>query len=156
MSTKEELILDLDGEIDAVGKVTKTRHTNANEFMVNEFYSTPVTDNEATTSIIEVTAPSADYNVEFNKVGNKVFVNGTVKVFGSTTLPASSIYATFTSAEFKPKDNKIYYINGIQQGTGVAIVMAFHGGTTTGVIRTGRPMSPATDYTINGWYLTND
>jgi len=154
MATKSAFTTVVNAWIAITVTITKVR-SSLLEF-TNELWKASVNDTEATTNVITMTYASADYNLDFNKVGNKVYVNGTVKVFGTSTLPTLSTYATFTNAEFKPKDNKIYYINGIQQGTSTSIVMAFYGGTTTGTIKNGRPLAPTTDYSINGWYLTND
>jgi len=154
MATKSAFITTVNGFLTAV--ITYLTHRSSMLEVINELWKASLNDTEATTNVITMTYASADYNLDFNKVGNKVYVNGTVKVFGTSTLPTLSTYATFTNSEFKPKDNKIYYINGIQSGTSTAIVMAFYGGTTTGTIKNGRPMATATDYTINGWYLTND
>jgi hypothetical protein len=154
MANKATFTSTVNAFISIVVTIVKVR--NALLEYTNELWKSSVNDTDATTNVITKTYASADYNLDFNKVGNKVYVNGIIKVFGSSTLPTLSTYATFTTAEFKPKDNKIFYINGSQLGTSTCIVMQFIGGTTTGTIKNGRPMLIATDYTINGFYETND
>lgn len=121
----------------------------------NEFFKETINDTQATTNVLTKTYTNANYNLNLKKVGNTVFVTGLIKVVGGSTFNTGGILATFTDAEYKPKDTVIFYINGNELGTGNAITFFFRG-DTPGTITNGRPMSNNTQYSINGFYTTND
>jgi hypothetical protein len=116
MSTKAELIADLDGEINAVGKVTKTRHTDANEFMVDEFYpDTFITDTSVLEVYTEVLNSSVSYTVNLLKTGKNVRAWGE---YQNTTQQAIS----FGTVIYVQKTNQFEGENGGIRQMGIECV----------------------------------
>lgn len=121
----------------------------------DELWATTINDQSNSTNVITKTYTNATYNLNFKKAGNTVYVTGLLKVTGGVTFNTGGILATFTNTEFKPKDSNIFYVNGNELGTGNSIVFFFRG-DTPGTITNGRPMTNNTQYSINGFYTTND
>lgn len=152
MATKSSFITTVNGFITAV--ITQLKLRNGLLEFTNELWKVSLNDNQGTTNVITKTFASATYNLDFNKVGNKVYVNGQVNVFGVTTFPTSAVYATFTNSEFAPKTGKIFYINGSELGGSTVFSMSFNG--TTGEIKSTKALNAISNFSINGWYQTND
>jgi hypothetical protein len=152
MATKASFITTVNGFLTAI--ITVLKHRNSMLEVINELWKTSLNDTQSSTNVITKTFASATYNLDFNKVGNKVYVSGTVNVFGVITFTTSDIYATFTNSELAPKTGKIFYINGSELGGTKVFALSFNG--TTGEIKSTKSLNPISNYTINGWYQTND
>jgi len=111
MSTKAELIANLDGEINAVGKVTKIRHTDANEFMVDEFYpSASVPDNSTTETYTTQLSPYITYSIKIVKTGINIRINGDYTHVNSSALPANAIVFELKPSEFNGINDSVFYV----------------------------------------------
>jgi len=136
--------------------VTIVKVKNALLEYTNELWKTTLNDTEASTNVVTKTFANAVYTIAFNKVGNKVFVNGFFSNVSSATLAGNSILFTVTNSEYIPKGVGEYAFNCISvvPNAGSSRVVVFEG--STGEVTITGSLVPNTNYQINGWYQTND
>jgi len=101
MSTKAQIITALDNQINAVGKVTKVRHTEANEILLDGYYPTPVTDNSTDETYTTQTTPTVTYAIQITKQGRSVRINGSYTNTTGVALIAGTEIFAFKDNEFK-------------------------------------------------------
>jgi len=106
MATKASLLTALDTFISAVGRVTKARHTDANDLLVDNGYSSIITEsytNLATTATNTTAIGTTHYYTTYwIKQGRLVTVFGTItNKTGSST--SNEDYITINVGEFTPQ-----------------------------------------------------
>ncbi len=153
---KTAFITDVDLSIGGTaGLVTKVRHKTANDKLVNEFWKNSIISTDSNTLVLTIGLFNVEYNLKFNKVGNKVWVSGEYNNAGGSTITANSILANITSSEFLPKTGEVGRLIAIPQvqNSGSPLLLVFY---ASGEVRTNGYLTAGTIYNINGWYETND
>jgi len=155
MSTKTEMVTELDAQINAVGKVTKTRHSTANDVFVDEFYSEIISNTKTTTSltpqsITETTHTWLNYLTNLKKEGNKVFADGYISNT-SGIIQSGFTALSFTDSDYDAKTGTDTVVFA-QASSGALLQISFSG---TGIYVVGAMASGVT-YRFNTFYYTND
>ena len=159
MANKTGLISTINGFLTAV--ITQLKVRNASLELVNVFFSPIVNNAKTSTSLtpLSITTPEnayIDYNLNFKKEGNKVFVNGTIR----NTSPASQTLSklkvfTINNSEYIGKTGLIQYINGIYTN-GTTIRFSINDDYLRLASLGLAPFAYADFVEINGFYYTND
>jgi len=137
--------------------VTIVKVKNALLEFINELWKASLIDTEVTTNVLTNGATSVEYILEFNKVGNKVFVIGEFYNGGGAIIAANEVLATVTNTEYLPKTGSGYRLVAlpeVQSSSNPVRILMFNG--TTGEIKCNGFLTVGTIYTIDGFYITND
>lgn len=106
MSNKTTLTSVVNGFITAIVTVTKVR--NALAALIGEFYTTVLTDSNATETYTTKVSTNLPYNVRFTKQGIHCHLSGFFRNTGATTITASQTdpykIFTITATELLPYD----------------------------------------------------
>ena len=154
MATKSGLISAVNGFITSV--VSNVKHRNSMLELINEFFPTTVTDDETTTNVITKVYANIEYDLKFKKIGNTVYVNGTIKNIG-TTFNAGETLATFSNSLYRPLSTNTIYIKAVRYNSTQFVLLELNGGAPTGFMKMASVM-PSTNviYYINDIYTVND
>jgi hypothetical protein len=149
--TKAEIISAVGTFITAVGRVTKARHKNANDTIINAFYPTVLYDNQTTTNVITKVDDDFGYNVKIAKVGRLVNIDGFVENITESTI-ANEAFANITNTEFQTAVGILPYYLTATSTSGLTIFVSVNP-TTLSVVGT---VPIDTKFYFNGCYTTKD
>ena len=99
MATKTNLISAVNGFLTAI--ITQLKVRNAQLEVINELYSTPVTDDSTTETYTTQTTPSVTYAIQITKQGRSVRINGSFSNTTGVALPSGTEIFAFKTNEFR-------------------------------------------------------
>lgn len=155
MSTKAQV----DAKITAIqdgGANTALEAREAWQIIANELFPTTLTDDETTTNVITKVYDFIEYDLRFKKIGNTVYVNGSIKNIG-TTFNAGETLATFSNSLYRPLSTNTIYLKAVRYNSSQFVLLEFNGGAPTGFVKMASVM-PSTNvtYYINDIYTVNN
>jgi hypothetical protein len=144
MATKSTLISNINGFITSVVNITK--HRNSMLELVNELFQTTTTQS-GTTGVLSL---DLEHNLRYKKIGNIVYIDGTIKNTSSFVY-SNIILLTIPNSQYYPKTDQItQLICNSSSGNSVGIEFALSSINLTS------PLVPNQTIIINGHYQTND
>lgn len=154
MATKSGLTSAIGSAISIV--ISRAKLLLGLDEIIDEFFPATVTDDETTTNVITKVYANIEYDLKFKKIGNTVYVNGTIKNIG-TTFNAGETLATFSNSLYRPLSTSTIYVKAVRYNSTQFVLLEFNGGAPTGFMKMASVM-PSTNvtYYINDIYTVND
>ncbi len=100
MATKATLLSTINGFLTAV--ITQLKHRNSMSAVVDEMYTTSVTDTQANETYTTKAGTSINYSIRIIKSGNIAHISGTVRNTTSGILSPQNIF-TWKTNDFRPR-----------------------------------------------------
>ena len=148
--TKSAFSTALDSFISAIGKITKSRHTSANDLFLNEFYATSNVDLYSTTHVVTAIFASS-YQFVSVKKGNTVHWNLNFKNNSGSTKSNTNIL-TISNTEFQAKSSINFVFQAVNASIEANANLTFIGGN----IFLGGSIGDGQILYSSGTYQTND